>query len=135
MTPQELIPQLPMVPYKEHGKDLKGMDCFGLIEFWHSKILRIEIDDRTEQPSEPTGFLEGYDAQNDWIALTEPENHAVAVMRAYWNGQVYEHGHCGMIWNGRVYHHKPDHGFQHAPLTDRQLRITKIMKHIKCNQS
>lgn len=123
-----------MVPYVEHGNDLTGMDCFGLIEFWHKEVLGIEIKDRTEQPSEPQGFLEGYEAQSEWIALDGPENHSVAVMRAYWGGEVLDYGHCGIIWNGRVYHFKPDHGFQHAPIDDRQLRITKRMKHRLCKQ-
>ncbi len=135
MLPEDLISHLPMIPYLEHGKDLKGMDCFGLIEYWHKRILGIEITDRTEQPSEPQGFLEGYQSQNDWIAVAEPENHCVAVMKAFWGGEVLEHGHCGMVWQGRVYHFKPEHGFQHSSIDDRQLRITKYMKHRQCNQS
>lgn len=132
MRPEELIPLLPMVPYVEHGGTLAGMDCFGLVELWHREVLGIDIMDRTAQPSEPKGFLEGYQSQKDWIELGGPENHAVAVMRAYWGGVVLDYGHCGMIWNGRVYHFKPDHGFQHAAIGDRQLRITKIMKHRSC---
>lgn len=132
MTENELLQQLPMVPFLFEGRDLKGMDCFGLVEYWHREILGIVISDRHNQPSAPRGFLEGYEAQNDWIALAGPENHAVAVMKAFWDGEVLDYGHCGMIWDGRVYHFKPDIGFQHAPFDDRQLRITKIMKHRLC---
>ena len=130
-----MISQIQMVPYLENGRDLNGLDCFGLIEIWHREVLGIEIDDRIEQPSEPEGFEQGYLSQKDWVAVTEPENNAVAVMKALWNGSTHEYGHCGMIYEGRVYHFKPDHGFQHAPIDDRQLRITKIMKHSQCKQS
>jgi len=135
MTPQELIDRLPMVPFEEHGNDLNGMDCFGLVEFWHKHIFGIAINNRTDQPSEPEGFLQGYEAQNDWNALERPESGAVAVMRAYWNGSLIDYGHCGMIWGGRVYHFKPETGFVHHSIDDRQLRITAIMKHKLCSKS
>lgn len=134
MTPNELIPQLPMVPYAEHGSDFIGMDCFGLIELWHREILGIEINDRQGHLAGSQGFSDGYDEKTDWITLERPENHAMAVMRAIWGGVDLKYGHCGMIWDGRVYHFKPDHGFQHSPFDNRQLRITEILKHKSCNQ-
>lgn len=134
MTPQELIHQLPMIPYVESERSFVGMDCFGLVEIWHKHILGIEVTDRKDHPGGSGGLLEGFEAREDWITLLEPENHSVAIMKAIWGEVVLEYGHCGMIWEGRVYHFKPDHGFQHSPVDDRQLRITEIIKHNQCKQ-
>lgn len=134
MDTDDLLQRLPAVPFRLHGADLYGMDCFGLVEFWHKEILGIRISDRCDHPSEPSGFFAGYEAQEDWIDA-EPTNHSVAVMRTIQGRKVLDFGHCGMIWNGRVYHFTPDYGFQHSDINDRQLRITKIMKHRLCTVS
>jgi len=128
----ELLAKLPLVPYERFGRDLSGMDCFGLVEYWHEHVLGIRIRDRYTQESTPAGFFQGFKDRRDWVEVEAPEDHVGAVMTGMINGTIYKFGHCGMCYKGRVYQFSDGIGFNHAPVTARNLRINAFMRHREC---
>lgn len=122
-----------MVPYLRNGTDMRGLDCWGLVEVWHRDVLDIDLKDRQAHTSAPEGLSAGFDARSDWLPA-EPQDHAVWTARAVSDaGVIIHHGHCGIVWQGNAYHMHHEGGFQHAPVTDRSLRINGFWLH-KCLQ-
>lgn len=132
MTPEKLARDvLPLVPYKRHGRDLQGMDCFGLVETWFRELHGIEIDDREAQTSDPAGFSNGYSLKSKWNPLEAPVDHCVVVMKSLMGRQIIREGHCGIYWNGLVIHTDEGTGFQAIPITDPSIKrkITDLRIH------
>ena len=129
MTPQDLLLKLPMVPYEPEGQDMRGLDCFGLVEIWHKFILGIEIDDRQARKSHPRGFASGYTDAKHWLEIGAPIDHCVVVMRSMLGSRVIDHGHCGIYYGGFVHHLETSDGFECVPIREIEHRITDLRIH------
>lgn len=131
MKPREAIAAVQGVPYRHHGKDLFGMDCFGWVEWFYANVHGITITDRREQDSTPDGLSEGYQAQEDWIELDVPRDGCVAVMRGRINGKTVPEGHAGIYLDGKIFHFEDGRGFMAQKVTDITIRnrVTHWMIH------
>lgn len=70
------------IPFVDKGRDLKGCDCFGLVELYYKHILDIEIN-YMSIPCENSrrifaDFL--HHVSKDWVRVEEPEKHCVVAL-------------------------------------------------------
>ena len=128
-THVQTLHTLSRVPFREFGKTRKGMDCFGLVEFWYANVLGVHLADRRTQKSNPRGFTLGFVDRKNWFEIKEPVDHCVAVMETVWLNRVWSYGHCGIVYDNRVYHIRPEGGFQHHWVFDPMAKITAFMEY------
>ena len=127
MTPDKMIDNLLTVPYVPGGGGMAGADCWGIVELWFKHVLNIDLDDRAKNAPGHGGLQAGFDAAKNWLAIKDPEDHCLVVMRA----KGFEAGHIGISYNGSVLHSDESHGCVYEPATNRFIRstITGFLKH------
>lgn len=76
------------IPYANRGRDRDGLDCWGLVQLWHSEQLGVCIPDylwaytsAEDQGSVSNAIEENKENKANWIKVSEPEYGDVLVFK------------------------------------------------------
>jgi cell wall-associated NlpC family hydrolase len=82
------------LPWRDHGRDRAGCDCWGLVRLVYREQLGIDLPSHDDYATADDGrvvarLVEGGRGDGGWIEITEPQPFDVAVFRmASWASHV-----------------------------------------------
>jgi len=132
------IEELIGIPYKHCGRDLTGLDCYGLVKFCYDKFLGIILPEYTEYTEEwyktKDGVLEKKlnEFSKLWTKIEVPEK---------WDIITFNHGtknimnHCALyIGDDKVIHTYKDTPVGICRLTHPywNSKVKNIMRYVPC---
>jgi cell wall-associated NlpC family hydrolase len=107
MTEQQIIDKYLGVPYLHKGRDLKGLDCWGLIILVYKDldmtVLDFDIDyDQNWSFKKENYFIENYHKQ--WVKIEVPETPKLFDVVLF-NSRNGIPNHAGIVMNGTRFIH------------------------------
>lgn len=108
------------IPYKANGRDLKGMDCYGLCKYLYKKEHGIDIVDfdyvDPDNPDNEKYFIESMNSPK-WIKVKAQKGSIVALKV---NGHI---SHCGyMVSDTEFVHIMKDSGMSRVKINTPKWR-------------
>jgi len=94
MSYEKYLEKLMSVPYSHRGRDMSGLDCYGLIIIWYKRIFGIGLYDIEEEYDKNFSFkgknyfIENYHKQ--WRVVCSASIHTVVLFHN--SGGVVNHG-------------------------------------------
>jgi len=91
------------MPFLDHGRDINGCDCWGLVRLIYREQLKIELPSYGEISAHDLvrvsdEIKSGSEASEVWVIPMHPGKYDVVIMRRYGMRDI---GHVGMLVNDR----------------------------------
>lgn len=128
MTRDEIVQKYLGVPYKHHGRDLNGLDCYGLIVCIYADnggTLSEPISEysTTWAKENKNLFIENYHLE--WVKVEKPDFLDVILIK---NGDGLAF-HAGVVLDGKTFIHTNRAGTSIAKLSDWKSRTEGFYRH------
>lgn len=93
----EFVERCRRAPYKPHGRDYDGLDCYGFVYLYYRDVLGVRLPD-----------LVGSCADVPLHEVADPVNGCVVYMRMPLAADPRDDRHTGLYWDGTVWHFTKD---------------------------